>query len=124
MSTTLMGILGMLRHNLQQKLYRTLKEKPKEQTLSTLSTNLTNVENSNNNLLFEKEGFEEELLEFDIKAVTIDMNDKLIIEEFFNIEVFEQNQNISDESSNTYLQNAMVSTEDWSIDKIFFQSEV
>ncbi|CAG8842012.1 41280_t:CDS:1, partial [Gigaspora margarita] len=117
-------MLGMLHYNLQQKLCRILKEKPKEQTLSTLSTNLTNVENSDNNLLFEEKGFEKEPLEFDIEAITIDMNDELMIEEFFDIEVFERNQNISNESSDTYLQNAIISTKDWSIDKIFFQSEV
>ncbi|CAG8723229.1 26794_t:CDS:2 [Gigaspora margarita] len=60
-----------------------------EQTLSTLSTNLTNVENSDNNLLFEEEEFEKEPLEFDVEAVTINMNDELMIEEFFDMEVFE-----------------------------------
>ncbi|CAG8506022.1 8687_t:CDS:2 [Racocetra fulgida] len=110
MSTTLMGMLGMLCHNLQQRLPEILKEKPKEQTLFTLSTDY--------------EWFEEELLEFDVEVVTIDMNDELMIEEFFDMNAFEQNQNVSDESSDTFLQNATDSTEDWSIDKIFFQSKV
>ncbi|CAG8786629.1 15105_t:CDS:1, partial [Racocetra fulgida] len=96
----------MLYYNLQQRLSETLKEKPKEQTLSTLSIDLTDVENSDNNFLFEEEGFEEELLEFDVEVVTIDMNNKLIIKEFFNMNAFEQNQNVSNESSDTSLQNA------------------
>ncbi|CAG8746272.1 14994_t:CDS:2, partial [Dentiscutata erythropus] len=59
-----------------------------------------------------EEGLEEKPLEFDVEAVTIDMNDELIIEEFFNMDAFERNQNISDENSDTYLQNAVISTED------------
>ncbi|CAG8546065.1 16290_t:CDS:1, partial [Dentiscutata heterogama] len=77
----------MLHHNIQQKLPELFKKKSKKQTLSTLSTSLTNItdiENSNNDLLFEKE-FKEELLKFDIKAVSIDIKDELMIEEFFNM---------------------------------------
>ncbi|CAG8816167.1 29814_t:CDS:1, partial [Racocetra persica] len=55
----------------------------------------------------------------DVEAVSIDTKDELMIEEFFDMGAFERSQNISTESSDTHLQNAAISTEDWSIDDIF-----
>ncbi|CAG8667287.1 10769_t:CDS:1 [Racocetra fulgida] len=118
MSTTLMRMLGMLCYNLQQKLPEALKKKTKKQTLSTNLINIPDVENPNIDLLFEEKEFEKPL-EFDVEAISIDIKDKLIIEEFFDIDAFEQSQNISAESSDTHLQNAAVSTKDWSINDIF-----
>ncbi|CAG8817258.1 27872_t:CDS:1, partial [Racocetra persica] len=45
--------------------------------------------NSNIDLLFEEEGLEE-TLEFDIEAVNIDMRDELVMEEFFDMNIFGQ----------------------------------
>ncbi|CAG8467750.1 1991_t:CDS:2 [Cetraspora pellucida] len=84
----------------------------------------TNTENLNIDLLFEDELFEEPL-EFDIEAISVAMdNEKLVIEEFFDVSTFKQNQEIIDEDLNsmTYIQK-FSSTKNWLIDDIFFQSE-
>ncbi|CAG8696731.1 13831_t:CDS:2, partial [Dentiscutata erythropus] len=83
------------------------------------------VINTNNLLidLFEEEEFEEPL-EFEVEAVNIDINDELVMDKFFDIGIFEQlEQEVVDESSTIHFQNS-INTKDWSIDDIFFQSEI
>ncbi|CAG8816255.1 23249_t:CDS:1, partial [Racocetra persica] len=71
-------------------------------------------------LFFEEEGFEEPL-EFDIKEVSITINDELGIDKFFDISIFKQDQEVINESSSLA---TLISAEDWSIDDIFFQSKI
>ncbi|CAG8717112.1 6704_t:CDS:2, partial [Racocetra persica] len=86
------------------------------QILSTNTTNATDTENSNIDLLFEEEELEEETLEFDIKVVNIDIRDELVIEEFFDMNIFRQYQD-----NETCFQEPTTSTKDWTIDDIFSQ---
>ncbi|CAG8558616.1 8841_t:CDS:1, partial [Cetraspora pellucida] len=51
---------------------------------------MTNIANSSIDL-FEEEKFKEPL-EFEIEAVNIAINDKLVIDEFFDISIFEQQE--------------------------------
>ncbi|CAG8718552.1 26935_t:CDS:2 [Dentiscutata erythropus] len=88
-------------------------------------TNLVNIANTEDSGidLFKEEEFEEPL-EFEVEAVNIDINDELVMDEFFDIGIFEQlEQEVVDESSMIHFQNS-INTEDWLIDDIFFQSEI
>ncbi|CAG8769750.1 12544_t:CDS:1, partial [Dentiscutata erythropus] len=68
------------------------------------------IENINVDLLFEEKEFEE-FMEVDIEIVSIDTRDRFIIEEYFNISTFEQDQEIIEESSTINLQES-INTED------------
>ncbi|CAG8472487.1 7406_t:CDS:1 [Dentiscutata heterogama] len=96
-------MLGMLCHNLQQKLPETLKKKTKD---LISPTNLVNTEDSSIDL-FEEEEFEKPL-EFEVEAVNITIDDELVIDEFFDISIFEQQeQEVVDESSTIHSQNSI-----------------
>ncbi|CAG8658548.1 7362_t:CDS:2 [Cetraspora pellucida] len=98
MSTDLMRMLGMLHHNLQQKLPETLKKKTKDLISPINLMDMTKTKNSGIDL-FEKKEFEESL-EFEVEVINIAINDELVINEFFDIGIFEQQkQEAVDESS-------------------------
>ncbi|CAG8773779.1 1311_t:CDS:1, partial [Dentiscutata erythropus] len=72
------------------------------------TTNLTNTPGTKNtsfDFFFEEEGLEEESLDFDIEAVSITIDDDLMLEKFFDLGAFEQNQEIVEESSSITLLN-------------------
>ncbi|CAG8439049.1 11149_t:CDS:2 [Scutellospora calospora] len=99
-ANSIAGILGMLHHDLQQNQPKILKKNSKDQILSTDLINTADTENSSINLFFEEERFEEPL-EYDVEAVSIDMNDVLVIEEFFEISNFRQDNKVINESSSS-----------------------
>ncbi|CAG8749641.1 26940_t:CDS:1 [Dentiscutata erythropus] len=114
-----MGMLGMLRHDLQQKLPEIVTKKSKEKNQNLLENSMNNnTEYTNVDPFFEEEF--DELLQIDIEAVSIDMNNESVVENFFDIKTFEQSQGISKENLDTSFQRHITSADrDWLIDDIF-----
>ncbi|CAG8557975.1 13225_t:CDS:2 [Dentiscutata erythropus] len=91
--------------------------------MSKLQNLLENSMNNNTEYTNVDPFFEEEfdkLLQIDVEAVSMDMNNKSVVENFFNVKTFEQSQGISEESLDTSSQRHITSANgDWSIDDIF-----
>ncbi|CAG8717812.1 5533_t:CDS:2, partial [Cetraspora pellucida] len=123
MSPALTGMLGMLRHDLQQSLPAILKKNPKENN-QDLSDN-SDIGSANVDLYFEEE-INEEFLQISVDEVNIEAENinELAINDFFSIETFERSQVRTDEGNlAASFQRPIGSVEeDWSIDDIFFQS--
>ncbi|CAG8672147.1 42611_t:CDS:1, partial [Gigaspora margarita] len=118
-SSVLTGMLGMLRHDLQQDQLEMLKESPKVKSQDLLDNSLTiDLEDTNADVYFEKEF--EESLQFGAEVEDIDIEDELTIESLFNIQMYEQiREETIKRSSIVYSQIPTSTSEDWSIDDIF-----
>ncbi|CAG8646782.1 839_t:CDS:1, partial [Scutellospora calospora] len=55
-----------------------------------------NIKNTNIDLVFEE--FDEKFLQISIEAIDLPTNNKSVLENFFDIKPFEQDQNISEEN--------------------------
>ncbi|CAG8669052.1 12305_t:CDS:2, partial [Cetraspora pellucida] len=89
MSPALIGMLGMLRHDLQQRLPKMPKKSPKANDQNIFEDSI-NSENANIDL-FEEE-FNEEFSQINIEATNLEIENELAIEQFFNIGMLERNQ--------------------------------
>ncbi|CAG8789323.1 27603_t:CDS:1, partial [Dentiscutata erythropus] len=69
------------------------------------------IENANINFLLNEE-FDEKFLYIDVKAVNLNTNNEPTIEQFFNVEIFEQNPNITKEFLTVSSQKSTVANED------------
>ncbi|CAG8760918.1 21538_t:CDS:2 [Gigaspora margarita] len=115
MSLVLTGMLGMLRHDLQQGQLEMLKESSKVKSQDLLDNSLTiNLEDTNADVYLEKEF--EESLQFGAEVEDIDMEDGLTIESLFNIQMYEQIQEETIERSLiVYSQTPTSTSEDCSV---------
>ncbi|CAG8852618.1 25218_t:CDS:1, partial [Gigaspora margarita] len=97
-----------------QKQIKIKKSKENNQNLLENSINDTNqTPNIPILILFFEEEFDDELLQINVKEVSIDMNNKLVIEKFFNIRTFEWNQEeIVEKNLDTYSQRHITSIDE------------
>ncbi|CAG8637369.1 25768_t:CDS:2 [Dentiscutata erythropus] len=85
------------------------------QSLPVDDSLIIDIEDTNIDFYLEEE-FDKEPLQFGVELEDIDIEDGLTIENFFNIQMYEQNQKETIErSSIDYSQPPTSTTEDWSI---------